>query len=176
MSNCTVRRATCQDAEAIVALWHELMLLHQRLAPLVWTLSDDAMARYREYLSDNLQDERKRVLVAARNGKVVGYLVAEKGTRPPALAHSGYGVLGEICVAPSARRTGVGKALVSACLQWFRSEGLTAAQASYASDNPMSVSFWEGLGFRRYQITGIRTLGDEADRRGIGDACGSATP
>jgi GNAT superfamily N-acetyltransferase len=90
---------------------------------------------------------------------VVGYLVVEKSARPPVLAHSNYGVFEEICVAPSARRAGVGKALVSVGLEWCEGKGLCAAQVGYAADNPMSVPFWEGLGFRRYQISGVRALG-----------------
>jgi len=116
MGEVTVRQATEEETEAIVTLWHELMAMHQELTPLVWTLSEDAEARYREHLTSMLQDENRRVLVAEQNGAVVGYVVVQKGTRPPVLANSDYGVFGEICVAPSARRTGVGGALVAAGL------------------------------------------------------------
>lgn len=161
MNRTSVRPATEQDSEAIVALWRELMAVHQELAPLVWRLSDDAEARYREHLGKMLQDPDRRVFVAEQESEVVGYLVVQKGTRPPVLAHSTRGIFGEIFVSPSARCRGVGRELVEAGLRWFREEGLAMAEVSYASDNPMSVPFWEGLGFRRYQVAGVRSLAVE---------------
>jgi ribosomal protein S18 acetylase RimI-like enzyme len=105
-----------------------------------------------------MQDETRRVFVAEQKGEVVGYVVLEKKTRPPVLAHSHYGAFGEICVAPAARRTGVGEALVAAGLKWFEGEGLSVIEVGYAANNPMSVPFWEGQGFRPYMISGVREL------------------
>jgi GNAT superfamily N-acetyltransferase len=134
------------------------MAVHQELVPLVWTLANDAEARYREHLANMMRDENRRVLVAEQEGGVIGYVVVEKSARPPVLAHSDYGVFEEICVAPCARRAGVGRALVSAGVEWSGRNGLCVAQVAYATENPMSVPFWEGLGFRPYQITAVRSV------------------
>lgn len=106
MSDVMVRLGTDVDVEAVVELWRELMAVHQAIAPMVWTLSEDAEERYRAHLADMMQDPNRRVFVAARQDEVVGYLVAEKGDRPPVLTPSTRGVFGEICVAPAARRGG----------------------------------------------------------------------
>ncbi len=165
MTQVTVRRATLDDVKAIVALWRELMAVHYQVAPLVWTLSDDAEERYREHLGNMMQDPDRCLLVAEQEGTVVGYFVAQRGTRPPVLVPARRGVCEEICVASSARRRGVGKALVAEAMRWFESEGLPMAEVGYATDNPMSVPFWEGLGFRPYRITATRSLAPDATRR-----------
>jgi GNAT superfamily N-acetyltransferase len=158
MSDVMVRLGTDVDVEAVVELWRELMAVHQAIAPMVWTLSEDAEERYRAHLADMMQDPNRRVFVAARQDEVVGYLVAEKGDRPPVLVPSTRGIFGEICVAPSARRAGVGRRLVGEAMRWFREEGLPMAEVGYATDNPMSVPFWEGLGFRPYQVKAVRSV------------------
>jgi len=158
MKEVAVRLATEKDVEAVVALWRELMAVHQELAPLVWTLSQDAEERYRDHLADMMQDANHQVYVAADRDEVVGYLVVEKAARPPVLTPATRGVFGEICVAPPARRAGVGRRLVAEAMRWFREEGLAMAEVGYATDNPMSAPFWEGLGFRPYRITAVCSL------------------
>ncbi len=162
LPDLTIRRAQPEDTEAIVPLWQELARLHAELAPDAWGLNEEAEARYREYLATAWQDEHRRLFVAVREGIVVGYLAAVKSERAPVFKANTCGVIGEICVAPAARRQGVGKALVAAALEWFREEGLPLAELGYATDNPMSVPFWEGLGFRPYLRKGIRRLSEEA--------------
>jgi len=156
MSETAARLATEHDSESIMTLWRVLMAFHQEVAPHVWTLTSDAEERYRGYLNQMMQDANRRIFIAEQDGEAVGYLVAAKGQRPPVLVPSARGVLEEICVAPTARRRGVAKALVAEAMEWFQQEGMPMVEVGYATDNPISGAFWQAQGFRPYRVTAAR--------------------
>ncbi len=155
MSETHVRLATEADAESIADLWLEMMLVHQELAPEVWTLGPEALERYREWLPTMMQDENRRIFVAEEGTHLIGYVVVGKGDRPPVLTPPTWGRFAEICVSPSRRREGIGRRLVAAAMEWFRAENVPLIEVGYAADNLMSVPFWEGLGFRPYMIKAV---------------------
>jgi GNAT superfamily N-acetyltransferase len=71
-----------------------------------------------------------------------------------------------LVVAASARRTGVGKALVSSAEQWTARQGLTAIRVRSNITRAESHPFYERLGFlrKKTQHTYEKPLGPSADR------------
>jgi [ribosomal protein S18]-alanine N-acetyltransferase len=81
-----------------------------------------------------------RVAVALRDGAVIGYTLAT--------ARGGDGSLGRLAVAPSMRRRGVGRALVSEAVAWMASRGARSVVLSTQEDNEASLALYRRLGFR----------------------------
>jgi SAM-dependent methyltransferase/ribosomal protein S18 acetylase RimI-like enzyme len=158
MTEVMVRPATEHDLDPIVGLWREMMELHQQIEPLIWTLAPHGDDLFRQHLTDCLANPDYRLFAAQRGPDVVGYLLASKGKRPPVLAPSAQGVMHDTCVTRSARRSGIGRQLVAAAMEWFRSEGLTMATVGYTIANPLSGPFWRAQGFRPYQVGCVRPL------------------
>ena len=51
-------------------------------------------------------------------------------------------------VAPQQRGTGVGEALVTAIMEWAKSQGVTTLQAWVVEDNSRALGFYQRLGFQ----------------------------
>lgn len=158
MSEVTIRIAAERDCDAIVSLWREMADLHAEIEPAVWTLGPDADEHWRRHLSDCLDSGDFRVFVAVQGRQTVGFLLASKAKRPPVLHPPTQGAIHDTCVTRSARRRGIGKRLVAAAIDWFRSEGLPMATVAYALGNPASGPFWRAQGFSPYQTAAVRAV------------------
>jgi len=158
MSEIVVRQATEADLEVMVQLWRGVAELHQSIEPRVWTLAARADDKSRQHFAACLVDQDCLLLVAEDAEKILGFLVAWTKPRPPVLEPPMQGTISDICVIHSARRRGIGTRLVSAALEWFRSEGLTLAVASYATANDLSGPFWKAQGFAPYLVSALRPV------------------
>jgi ribosomal protein S18 acetylase RimI-like enzyme len=57
-----------------------------------------------------------------------------------------------LAVATAHRRAGVGRALMEAAEDWGRRRGATSVQLDTWNESPLSVPFYESLGYRRRSI------------------------
>jgi predicted N-acetyltransferase YhbS/quercetin dioxygenase-like cupin family protein len=124
-------------------------------------------AVFGRYLTDILDVEGRvgagRVLVAVQGGRVVGTVTfhadaGEEGFGWPA----GWAGLRALGVEPSARRSGIGDALVRACVERARAAGAPVLCLHTAELMTTAVAMYERLGFRRdpaFDLDGTRHLG-----------------
>jgi ribosomal-protein-alanine N-acetyltransferase len=78
-------------------------------------------------------------LVAERDGRVVGYVVAVRAADEAEILN--------LCVAPTARRAGTGRALVRAILERVAAHGARAAYLEVRDSNRAARRLYEGEGF-----------------------------
>lgn len=78
-------------------------------------------------------------LVADRDGRVVGYVVAVRAADEAEILN--------LCVAPAARRAGTGRALVRAILDRVAAHGARAAYLEVRDSNHAARRLYEGEGF-----------------------------
>lgn len=78
-------------------------------------------------------------LVAERDGRVVGYVVAVRAADEAEILN--------LCVAPAARRAGTGRALVRAILRRVAAHGARAAYLEVRDSNHAARRLYEGEGF-----------------------------
>jgi ribosomal protein S18 acetylase RimI-like enzyme len=50
------------------------------------------------------------------------------------------------------RRSGIGRALVEALMQWFRERGLGYFEWHAAAHNPAAIAFWRAMGGREIML------------------------
>jgi len=144
-----VRPARPPDTEAVVALCREMMESHAALDPRFRPAASWIPA-YREDFRRRLQDRDHQVVVCEEEGKVVGYAAVSLRMHPPVLEPRLVGYVTDICVAPAARRRGVGRALVDALREWCRSRGLRVILLRAACLNQTSQAFWRRMGWQDY--------------------------
>jgi len=84
------------------------------------------------------------VLVAERDGSVVGYVFSGDYRPRPAYGHTREA---SIYVAPAARGCGVGRALYDALLPMLRADGMRLVVAVLAVPNPASQALHRACGF-----------------------------
>jgi len=158
-----VRRATPADLAVIGHLGALLVKEHydfdpQRFLP----VRPGTPEGYASFISTQLEEPNKAVLVADDDGDVIGYAyTAIEGydymsLRGPA------GILHDIIVDPEHRGRGVGRLLINAALEFFRSRGVPRVVLSTAEQNEGAQRLFASLGFRRTMIEMTRELDDPA--------------
>lgn len=138
-----IEPATASDASAVIALWHACGLTRPWNDP----ASDFALA---------LREAQSSVLVARGEGGITGSaMVGFDGHR---------GWIYYLAVAPEARRSGLGRALMAAAERWLRERGAPKLQLMVRGDNTAALGFYEALGLARQDVVVLgRFLAEEGD-------------
>lgn len=126
-----VRELPDELREDAVALWHDAGLTRP------W---NDPVAD----LSRALDGPSSTVLAVVDDGLVGTAMVGHDGHR---------GWVYYLAVTPSARRSGVGRALMSACERWLADRGVPKIQLMVRSDNQAALGFYERLGYPHVDVT-----------------------
>lgn len=130
-----IREALIADADAVIALWHACGLTRP------WNDPAQDFARA-------LAGETSTVLLAEGEGGVIGsVMIGDDGHR---------GWVYYLAVAESARRTGLGRQLMSAAEDWLRARGCPKIQLMVRDSNAEALGFYAALGL---EPQGVVTLG-----------------
>jgi ribosomal protein S18 acetylase RimI-like enzyme len=116
--------------------------------------------QYGWYLGTQLEEPNIVILVAERDGKVVGYTYSGvEGTDYMSLRGPA-GVMYDIVVDPDYRQKGIGRMLVDATLAALKSKGAPRVVLSTAEQNGAAQRLFDRAGFRRTMIEMTRELKD----------------
>ena len=155
---CTIRLATTRDLDAIVARWHDLMDAHRALDTALYATATHAPGTYRAFVRRHLSKSSSVVLVAERDGSILGYMLGGKGQRSPIYAIGEVGMIFDLVVQPDLRRAGIGRALVDAAMTWFDDRGLSHVQVNFSTLNPSAAEFWPAMGFAPFLCEAYRPV------------------
>lgn len=144
-----IRRAVEADAPTLGRLGAMLMRAHYSfdskrfLAP-----GTNPEVGYGRFLRSRLRDDDSVVLVAERNGVIVGYVLA--GLEPLSWKElrDACGFIEDVAVEESGRRTGIATALIEAAVDWLRSRGAPRVMLWTAEQNIAAQRLFARLGFR----------------------------
>ena len=157
----TVRRATPADLPSIGRLGALLVEEHYDFDPQRFLAArPETPAGYASFISTQLEDPDKAVLVADDNGDVIGYAYAAIEGYDYMALRGPAGVLQDLIVAPEHRGQGVGRLLLDATLEFFRSRGVPRMVLSTAERNEAAQRLFARMGFRRTMIEMTRELDD----------------
>lgn len=155
----TIRPAVSADAAVLGKLGALLMGMHHDFDPQRFIAAergtDDG---YGAFLKSQIKEPDVIVVVAERNGQVIGYAYAGiegwdyMALRGPA------GVLHDLVVDPGARDQGVGRMLLDAALTALEARGAPRVVLSTASKNEAAQRLFARAGFRRTMIEMTREL------------------
>ncbi len=135
-------------------------------------------ADWHEYIAARLRRPHAAILVAERNGEIVGYIdirIAQQGvpprrrglkaatrrllnrarkTQPSVLGYRRYGFIEDVYVAPSSRRTGAGIALKlhESAERWFEQRHAGHVEGTVATSNAEVLELARKLGFRPVRV------------------------
>jgi ribosomal protein S18 acetylase RimI-like enzyme len=158
-----VRRATPADLPMIGRLGALLIEEHYGFDPRRFLAARPGTPEgYASFISTQLEDPDKAVLVADDNGDVVGYAYAAIEGYDYMALRGPAGVLHDIIVEPEQRGRGVGRLLLDAVLAFFRSRGVPRVVLSTAERNEAAQRLFASMGFRRTMIEMTLNLDDPA--------------
>jgi GNAT superfamily N-acetyltransferase len=136
-----VRAALPTDRARLHELWIDLIEYHQELDPDYRTVSGVPEAVLGE-IDRALASPTCRLLVAERDGRVVGFLFGEIQREQPRPAW-----IHELYVESPARRRGIAAGLVDTAERWFDSEKAEQVFVRVETANRGGLDFWKARGF-----------------------------
>jgi GNAT superfamily N-acetyltransferase len=159
MTRRTVRAATAGDADAIARVWVDMASYYAWLDPERFRVPQaDGLVEWIEKSLDSSDDQT--TLVAEDAGQVVGFLeahiIAPRENAPKQLMREAGQtrlIIDVIGVERPSWRHGVGTELMLAAEQWGRQKGAELAVVDTYVDSPVSVPFYERLGYQPRQLS-----------------------
>ena len=154
-----IRKATKADLPALGRLGALLLRTHYQfdsnrfMAP-----GGDPEAGYAWFLGTQLAEADVVVLVAERQGDVVGYVYAGLEPQSWKELREACGFIHDVVVDERGRRTGVATALIEAAADWLRDRGAPRVMLWTAEQNEGAQRLFEHLGFRRTMVEMTREL------------------
>ncbi|HEX8698257.1 MAG TPA: GNAT family N-acetyltransferase [Myxococcaceae bacterium] len=154
----TVRPARPADAQALGRMGAALVRQHHGFDAQRFMLPEDVEAGYRWWLGKELKAKEAVVLVAERDGEVIGYVYARVEARDWSTLRDSHGGLHDIWVEESARGSGAGTLLAEALLRKFTELGVPRVILMTAAKNEAAQRFFARLGWRPTMIEMTREL------------------
>lgn len=141
----SVRQANANDIEELLRLWKERSEVY---------LKDPRIKQnaetWREAVADWMSREDVRVLVADRDGQLIGYVIGWVQANLPKLTPSHYGLIQELSVDGHCKQGGVGTALVAELKSWFKSKDLKHIEVRVPHLQAIEQAFWRASGASDY--------------------------
>ncbi len=158
----TVRPARAEDVPVIGRLGANLVEEHfefdseRFLRP-----RPDMPELYGQFLQSQMERDDRFVLVAERDGDVVGYAFGGMEGSDYMALRGPAGALYDLVVAPDHRRQGIGMKLMNAALAALTKLGAPRVVLFTAEKNAPAQRLFERSGFRRTMVEMTREIADE---------------
>jgi ribosomal protein S18 acetylase RimI-like enzyme len=165
--NIVIRPAAPPDMEAVGRLGALLVRIHHDFDPERFIAATARTPQgYASFLGTQLEDSSVVVLVAERDGQVLGYTYAGVEGYDYMSLRGPAGALYDIVVDPGHRGHGVGRMLLDATLAALEARGAPRAVLSTAERNEPAQRLFTRAGFRRTMIEMTRELDAGASPEG----------
>ena len=159
MTDVAIRPAAPADLPAVGRLGAMLVRLHHDFDPERFiAAAPRTEERYASFLGSQLEEADIVVLVAERNGEVLGYTYAGVEGYDYMALRGPAGVFYDIVVDPAQRKQGIGRMLLDATLAALKKKGAPRVVLSTAEKNDSAKRLFERAGFRRTMIELTREL------------------
>lgn len=140
-ANVNLRRATADDLDRLAVLFDEYRVFYGQVP---------AGAQAREFIRERIDKGDSTLLVAEREGQVIGFAQLYPSFSSIAMGH--IWILNDLYVAEEARQHGVASRLLEASADFARQSGAMRLELSTARDNLAARSLYEKLGWRLDEV------------------------
>jgi ribosomal protein S18 acetylase RimI-like enzyme len=151
----SIRPAGDSDCEFVAGLVSSLL----EFGSPAWRDKDALAPGFSEVLAQAVRDQspRSTVLIAEGADRTpVGFISLKL---VPELGGGERAHVADLAVTPTARRMGVGNALMRAGEQWARDRGLSVLSLDVWSTNARALAFYERSGYRPESLCLVKVLG-----------------
>ena len=142
------RPATPADVPAVLPMVAAIAALHESWDPAKFGYRPHPERMYHNWLTGRATDPRSVFLVAVRDDKPVGFLIATVETEIPIYRLTEFGFIHDIWVEPAYRHEGVARQLVMLTIERFRDLGVKQVRADTAAVNDPARGLLQSCGMR----------------------------
>lgn len=157
MDTVEVRAWEQKDLDQIADLWLSLAT-HVNPIDGFYRVSPDAKTKYKRYLQRVFGDRNYVVLVAEAEEGLVGFAMGRINKNPSVVVPETVGYIENIFIKAGRRESGIGTALCSQLLEWFRKKGVGHVELFYQIENREAAAFWKKMGFKTWLAKAYRTI------------------
>jgi ribosomal protein S18 acetylase RimI-like enzyme len=161
----TIRRATANDLDAVVAL-RIALLREYREHPIYGRLRADAERRARPIFAAQIESDREAIFLAedSSSRESIGMLRCVESIASPLLVPDRYCYVSSVYVKPAHRRRGILRQLFERAREWCRERGLPEMRLHNVGSRSMSAAVWDAFGFEVVEQVRLLRLdpGDQA--------------
>ncbi|MFY0582652.1 GNAT family N-acetyltransferase [Cystobacter fuscus] len=158
-SEVLIRPARAEDGPALGRMGGRLVRMHHALdTRRFMSPGKDVESGYQWWLSRELAHARAVVLVAERDGEVVGYAYGTVESRDWNALREAHGELHDLWVEEAARGAGVGARLAEELVRRLRAQGVPRVMLMAAVDNESARRLFTRLGWRPTMVEMTREL------------------
>jgi ribosomal protein S18 acetylase RimI-like enzyme len=154
-----IRSATPADLKSASALGAQLVRLHHATNPSRFFLPEQVEDGYAWWLKKEIERPEAVVLVAELDGSIVGYAYGTIEERDWTILVDRHGAIHDLCVAESARRHGVGRALILAMIERLERLGAPRILLNAMVQNEGAQRLFASVGFRPTMVEMTRESG-----------------
>lgn len=164
-SDITIRRAESSDLPALGRLGAALLVMHHELdrhrfvAP-----GADPEAGYAWFLGTQLARDDAAILVAERDGDVLGYVYASIEPHSWKELRDEAGFIHDLMIDERGRRLGLASRLLNDAMAWLASRGVARVILWSAEGNTVAQRLFAHVGFRRTMVEMTRELDADTTR------------
>lgn len=150
-----IRTATNDDQEAVSRVASEVNAMHARALPDRFRVAPDPLPA--EYFRSLVESGEATVLVADRDGEVLGYAILQIKDVPPIPVAVPRRVvfLNDFAVVEAEQGQGIGRLLMNVAVAWARKRGASTLELGVFEFkfNAGAIAFYEHLGFHSTKRT-----------------------
>jgi RimJ/RimL family protein N-acetyltransferase len=144
IGSCIVRTGKLEDAEAILDIQKSVVSEGEFLISVSEEFNKTS-SQQKEWVQSILENENETLIVAEKDGEIVGWIVFEITQNRKRLSHTGsFGML----IRKSYRGLGIGKMLLKDLLEWAEKNPLIEkVSLAVFSTNHRAISLYKKMGF-----------------------------
>lgn len=150
VNNLEIIEASELQIQQISKIWEELMKYHSNLNPF-FTTNVNAKENVKNFLKDSILSKNSLLIVAIKDGKVVGYSNSRIDDYPPVFLLEKYGHILDMAVRSDHQRSGIGTKMLHENIRWFKTKNIKRIELRAVPTNPIGYNFWKKHGFIDYE-------------------------
>ena len=147
-----IRSATPADVPAVLPMVSKLAALHEAWDPQRYDYKPEPEKMYQRWLTARTNDERSVFLVADRESRIVGFLIATMVGTIPIYRLEETGYVHDLWVEPEYRNEGIARQMTMLAVEKFREMGVRQIRLETATANDAARKLFESCGFRLSSI------------------------
>ena len=144
----TIRSATPADIPAVLPMVSKLAALHEAWDPQRYDYKPEPEKMYHRWLTARANDEHSVFLVADRESRIVGFLIATMVGTIPIYRLEETGYIHDLWVEPDYRNEGIARQMTMLAVERFREMGVKQIRLETATKNDAARKLFESCGFR----------------------------